>query len=94
MVLQCVVFLFIKTALGQDVTKQIIFDHYGVTQGFSASQVLCLKKASNGLLWIGTEQGLVRYDGHNFKTYRSNPFDTTTISSKASSAVQTAAERC
>ena len=81
MVLQCVVFLFIKTALGQDVTKQIIFDHYGVTQGFSASQVLCLKKASNGLLWIGTEQGLVRYDGHNFKTYRSNPFDTTTISS-------------
>ena len=81
LVLQCVVFLFIKTTFGQDVTKQIIFDHYGVPQGFSSSQVLCIKKARNGLLWIGTEQGLVRFDGHSFKTYRSNPFDSTTISS-------------
>jgi ligand-binding sensor domain-containing protein len=60
LVLQCVVFMFIKTTFGQDVTKQIIFDHYGVPQGFSSSQVLCIKKARNGLLWIGTEQGLVR----------------------------------
>lgn len=59
----------------------IIFDHYSAAQGFSASQALCIEKAKDGFVWIGTEQGLVRYDGHVFKTYRSNPFDSTTISS-------------
>ena len=67
--------------MGQSLQKPIIFDHYGLSQGFNASQVLCLEKTKDGFLWIGTEQGLFRYDGHDFKSFRSNPSDSTTISS-------------
>ena len=28
-----------------------------------------LKRAPNGTLWIGTNRGLVRYDGKGFTTY-------------------------
>jgi ligand-binding sensor domain-containing protein len=75
-----VLLLWQKTS-GQDLQSPIIFDHYGSREGFNASQVLCLEKTKDGFLWIGTEQGLLRYDGHNFKTFRSDPFDSTTISS-------------
>ncbi len=74
-------FLFCDDAIGQAIRKEILFDHYGAPQGFAGSQALCLNKANDGFLWIGTERGLLRYDGHRFKTYRSNPFDSTTISS-------------
>ncbi len=75
------VFLIYQEATGQNTHSPIIFDHYGLNQGFSASQVLCLEKTKDGYLWLGTEQGLIRYDGHNFKAFRSNPLDSTTISS-------------
>lgn len=70
-----------QLAIGQTLEQTIIFDHYGQLQGFNPSQVLCLEKTADGYLWIGTEQGLLRYDGHEFKTFRSDPFDSTTITS-------------
>ena len=65
---------------GQIPTKKI-FDHYGPAQGFQSSQALCIAKAQNGFVWIGTEQGLVRYDGHHFKTYRADPLNPDALSS-------------
>src|SRR5688572_28881117 len=32
-----------------------------------------------GLLWFGTQGGLVRYDGYELRVYRSNPADPTTL---------------
>jgi len=80
LIFYCLVLITTQKVLGQH-GAPIIFDHYGVSEGFDASQVLCLQKSKDGYLWIGTEQGLLRYDGHSFKTFRTNPFDTTTISS-------------
>ncbi len=31
-------------------------------------------------MWIGTDDGLNRYDGHNFTIYRNKPEDSTTVS--------------
>ena len=73
--------LFCQKNTGKDQRRTIIFDHYGVPQGFAGSQAICIKKAKDGFLWIGTEQGLLRYDGHRFKTFRANPSDSTTLSS-------------
>lgn len=49
------------------------FDHYGIEQGFYASQALSIDKSRDGFLWIGTENGLYRFDGHQFKGYFYDP---------------------
>lgn len=33
-----------------------------------------------GFIWLGTGDGLNRYDGYNFKKYWFDPMDTTTLS--------------
>jgi ligand-binding sensor domain-containing protein len=61
--------------------KKPVFDHYGPAQGFPSAQALVVEKAKNGFLYIGTDQGLVSYDGHDFSIFRHDVCDSTTISS-------------
>lgn len=49
-------------------------------QGLSQSSVFSLAQDNKGFIWIGTRDGLNRYDGYNFKTYRFDPQDTNSIS--------------
>ncbi len=55
------------------------FQHINSEQGLSANTVLCITQDSKGFLWIGTFEGLNRYDGYNFKIFKHNPDDTTSI---------------
>jgi ligand-binding sensor domain-containing protein/signal transduction histidine kinase len=50
-------------------------------QGLSQSLVQCILQDRHGFMWIGTEDGLNRYDGCTFITYRHDPLDSTTLSS-------------
>ena len=34
----------------------------------------CLLFDSYGMMWIGTEQGLLRYDGYSFRNFRSDAY--------------------
>lgn len=45
------------------------FRHYGREQGLSNLNVNCTMQDSRGLLWIGTNIGLNRFDGTRFHTY-------------------------
>jgi ligand-binding sensor domain-containing protein/signal transduction histidine kinase len=55
------------------------FDHYTIKDGLSQSQAFWLFEDSYGYLWIGTQDGLNRFDGNTFKVYKNNPFDSTTL---------------
>ncbi|TYR36968.1 response regulator [Sphingobacterium phlebotomi] len=48
--------------------------------GLSHSTVLSLCRSSEGYLWIGTRDGLNRYDGVSIRQYRSDAADSTTLS--------------
>jgi len=39
-------------------------------QGLSQSSVLSIFQDSRGFIWFGTENGLNKYDGHEFKVYK------------------------
>ena len=40
------------------------------TDGLSDNRVTCFHKDKRGFMWIGTRNGLNRYDGHSFKVFR------------------------
>lgn len=54
-------------------------DHLGIENGLSNSAVRSFFQDSNGFMWIGTNDGLNRYDGYEFRTFRSSDGDTTSI---------------
>ena len=49
------------------------FDHISIEQGLSQSSVHVIFQDSYGFLWFGTQDGLNRYDGYTFKTYKPDP---------------------
>jgi ligand-binding sensor domain-containing protein/anti-sigma regulatory factor (Ser/Thr protein kinase) len=55
------------------------FDHFTIKDGLSQSQPFCIFQDSHGYLWIGTQDGLNRFDGNTFKVFKNNPFDSTTL---------------
>ena len=57
------------------------FDRLGIEDGLSQSSGIGMLFDSRGWLWIGTEDGLNRYDGYNFKVYRHNPKDPSSLGS-------------
>ncbi len=54
---------------GQLFAQTFSFDNYGVEQGLSQSNVLCIQQDSLGYLWLGTNSGVSRFDGRSFQNY-------------------------
>jgi ligand-binding sensor domain-containing protein/serine phosphatase RsbU (regulator of sigma subunit) len=52
-----------------------VFEPFTQDQGLSNNGITCLLQDQRGFLWIGTEDGLNRYDGYGFKVYRHRPTD-------------------
>lgn len=52
------------------------------TKGLSNSSVNCIFQDSQNLLWIGTWDGLNRYDGNNFKIFRSEQDNKNSLSNQ------------
>src|SRR5579863_7758938 len=53
--------------------KDIRFTHLSTEQGLSESRVDNMLQDRRGFIWIGTYNGLNRYDGYRFKTYKPDP---------------------
>ncbi|MCK6640554.1 MAG: PAS domain S-box protein [Bacteroidia bacterium] len=60
--------------------QQYSFRQYSVTEGLPVSRVTSLFQDTQGYMWIGTEGGLARYDGHEFEYFDpSNGFRGTVV---------------
>jgi len=55
-------------------------DNLGVDDGLSQSNVYSIFKDHEGFIWIGTDNGLNRFDGYDCKTFFHNPNDSLSIS--------------
>ena len=56
------------------------FKHLSIEHGLSQNSVNCILQDKKGFLWFGTQDGLNRYDGYNFKIYRHDPANQKSIS--------------
>ena len=51
--------------------QEYYFKHFQVEEGLSNNTVLTSMQDDDGFMWFGTKDGLNRFDGYHFKTYRS-----------------------
>ena len=68
-------FLFISTISTAQNCYNIV--HFGIRQGLSNNQINCLYQDQLSYVWIGTQNGLNRYDGNQFLTFKqekNNPY--------------------
>ncbi|MBS1732757.1 MAG: histidine kinase, partial [Bacteroidetes bacterium] len=59
---------------------QLYFRKISTQQGLSNNKVNCILQDKRNFIWIGTDDGLNRYDGNNFLVFRSTPGKNTGIS--------------
>jgi ligand-binding sensor domain-containing protein/serine phosphatase RsbU (regulator of sigma subunit) len=77
--LQVLLIVLALSARGFSSEKRINASVFNVEKGLSQSGVSSIHMDSYGFLWIGTQDGLNRYDGYTFKVYRNNPLDSYTL---------------
>ncbi|MDH6306804.1 signal transduction histidine kinase/ligand-binding sensor domain-containing protein/DNA-binding response OmpR family regulator [Parabacteroides sp. PF5-5] len=65
-------FLLIGKEDGQ--AEEMYFRHYNNKQGLSHNTVYCSLQDRKGFMWFGTDDGLNRFDGHTFRVYRYNSY--------------------
>lgn len=66
---------------GRNPDKHISFIHLSVSDGLSQCTVLSCTQDTSGRMWFATLDGLNRYDGYDFRTWRHSPDDSTSIAS-------------
>jgi ligand-binding sensor domain-containing protein/signal transduction histidine kinase/DNA-binding response OmpR family regulator len=64
--------------------KSFAFDYppityLGIEQGLSNNSVRCIYQDHNNFMWFGTYDGLSRYDGYEFKVFRSKINDSNSL---------------
>ncbi len=53
--------------------QNIQFERLGLDEGLSQSTIMCILQDAQGFMWFGTQDGLDRFDGYQFKVYRHDP---------------------
>jgi signal transduction histidine kinase/ligand-binding sensor domain-containing protein/AraC-like DNA-binding protein len=54
-------------------------EHYSTEDGLSHDGVMNIIKDRDGFMWFGTWDGINRFDGHNFVTYKTRPGDSSSL---------------
>ena len=67
--------LIVEATRAQSSQLKIKFEGLGVNEGLSNTRVTSIVQDSKGYLWIGTDDGLNKYDGYQFTIYRNIPGD-------------------
>lgn len=61
--------LSLRAAAQRDIIE---FDRISIDQGLSQSTIFTILQDHKGFMWFGTEDGLNRFDGYEFKVFNSN----------------------
>ncbi len=60
---------FLVSSAPEKKLSQYVLDAWGLEDGLPQNSIFCILQARDGYLWMGTQGGLVRFDGVRFKTF-------------------------
>ena len=63
-------FLILSLASSFVFNEELIFKNFNSADGLSQHDVNCIIQDKDGFMWFGTNDGLNKYDGYNFKIFR------------------------
>ena len=69
--------LFLTPTAGLGV--EILYNRLSVNEGLTQSHVTSFAQDADGFIWVGTADGLNRFDGVSVRTYHHDPGDSTTL---------------
>ena len=75
LIVEIALLCLVSAAFALDPTRRVsqyVHDKWGTDQGFIGGSIYAIRQSADGYLWIGTERGLVRFDGFSF-TLIENP---------------------
>lgn len=67
---------------------EVQFEHIGIKQGLSQVTAYCIYEDDMGFIWVGTDDGLNRYDGYNFMVFRNDPLSGNSLSNNSVNSIQ------
>src|ERR1700758_1448500 len=67
--------------------NDIRFNRLSTAQGLSQTKVLQIVEDNQGFTWFGTQYGLNRYDGYNFRTFVNDPNEPNSLSGRVVSSL-------
>ena len=72
-----VVFVASGSVFGQRL--DVTFDRLPISEQRAAAPIYCVMQDSKGYMWLGSMDGLHKYNGYDVKTYTQNPADSTAL---------------
>ncbi len=75
----CLFLLLLSSSLSSWSQPTLQFQNFTQRDGLASNYVLSICQDYQGFIWIGTENGLNRFDGQQFVSFRFDPEDTQTL---------------
>ncbi len=75
-----IIFLILFVVIEGFSQSKYEFSYLDINKGLSNNHITALYQDKKGFMWIGTMSGLNRYDGYNYRIFKHNYQDSTSIS--------------
>jgi signal transduction histidine kinase/ligand-binding sensor domain-containing protein/DNA-binding response OmpR family regulator len=72
--------IFFSPSLCANNTNLLSFDYFSQADGLPNNQIQCIFQDRKGWVWLGTSQGLSRFDGYRFVNFMPIPEDSSSLS--------------
>ncbi len=80
---RCIVLVLILSSLAHILSAQeepIRIKHYTLEDGLSQASINSLLQDRAGFVWVGTQDGLNKFDGRSFEVFKFSASDSTSVS--------------
>jgi ligand-binding sensor domain-containing protein/anti-sigma regulatory factor (Ser/Thr protein kinase) len=77
--LTCFAFICFSSSVIFAQDEQQKFERFSTIDGLPSNVIYSIFQDSKGFIWLGTHEGLCRYDGYSFKVYRNDPASSSSL---------------